>query len=62
MINYIVYLLVILMISWDLASIFKVLSGKYTSVFVRYFTVASAFQDQLKKLSENKEKEKNLNH
>ena len=58
MINYIVYLIVILMISWDLASIFKVLSGKYTSVFVRYFTVASAFQDQLKKLSENKEKEK----
>ena len=58
LIDYIVYLLVILMISWDLVSIFKVLSGKYTSIFVRYFTVASIFPDQLKNLSENKEKEK----
>lgn len=58
MIDYIVYLLVILMISWDLVSIFKVFSGKYTSIFVRYFTVASIFPNQLKNLSENKEKEK----
>ena len=58
MIDYIAYLLVVVIIVWDLVSISNVLLGKYTSVFVRYFTVASAFQNRLKNLSENKEKEK----
>lgn len=47
-----------IIISWNLISIYNVTLGKYTSVFVRYFTVASVFPNQLKNLSENKEKEK----
>lgn len=46
------------MIFIDLFSIFNILSGNYTSVFVRKFTVASVAPNQLEKVSENKEKEK----
>ncbi|AEB28819.1 hypothetical protein CAR_c00680 [Carnobacterium sp. 17-4] len=62
MIDYIAYLLVIIIIAWSLVSILNVLLGKYTSVFVRYFTVASVFPSQLKNLSENKEKEKQFKY
>ncbi len=58
MIVYIAYILIAIMIFMDFFSIVSVLLGKYTSVFVRYFTVASVVPNQLENLSENKKKEK----
>lgn len=59
MIVYVANVLIMIIIFGDLFSIFNILLGNYTSVFVRYFTVAYyVVPGQLEKISENKEKEK----
>ena len=58
MIDYITYILIAIIISGDLFSIYNTLIGKYTSVFVSYFTVASVAPNHLKNLAKNKEIDK----
>lgn len=59
MINYITYILLTIIILGDLIGIFAVLLGRYTSVFVRYFTVIPVDPNQLKRFSKNKQKKFN---
>lgn len=58
MIDYITYTLIVIIIMADLFSIYTTLMGKYTSVFVSYFTVASVVSNQLKYLAKHKEIDK----
>lgn len=60
MIDYITYIILLVLILADLMVIFNVLLGNYTSFFVRYFSTVSVDSNQLKKLSKKIQKKYNL--
>lgn len=59
LIDYILYVFVMIIIVGYLVSSFYILSGKYTSFFVRFFTVVPIDPTQLEKLSNANQKKFN---
>lgn len=56
MIDYILYVLVAIIVFGHLFSIFNIMSGNYTSIFVRFFSVVSVKSNQLTSLSKPQQK------
>ena len=56
MIDYILYVLVAIIVFGHLFSIFNIMLGNYTSIFVRFFSVVSVKSNQLTRLSKPQQK------
>lgn len=57
MLDYITLAFFIILILGDLIAIIQIISGNYTSFFVRYFTVVSVDPKKIKQFSKNKQQQ-----